>query len=79
MLDVNRIQRSVDAQIRTFSLDERSTITLFYLKEVTIEEIGFIVGKPEGTVKGILHRVRRKLRNKLKELESVTVENGDVA
>ncbi len=61
------------------SVDGPSVVRLFWLKEVLNEEIGPIVGRPEGMLKSILHRVRQKLRNKLKELESVTVENGDAA
>jgi RNA polymerase sigma-70 factor (ECF subfamily) len=67
--DDARLHRIVDAEIRKLKLDERSIITLFHLQDVTIEEISRIVGKPEGTIKSILHRVRQKLRVRLEALK----------
>lgn len=67
--DDERLCRIVGAEISKLKLDERSIITLFHLQEVTIEEISKIVGKPEGTIKSILHRVRQKLKVTLAELK----------
>ena len=75
--DDGRLHRLVDAEIRKLKIDERSIITLFHLQDVTIEEISKIVGKPEGTVKSILHRVRQKLRVRLEALKpEPTVSEG---
>ena len=66
--DESRVRVMIDGEIRKLKLDERSIITLFHLQEMSVEEISKIVGKPGGTVKSILHRVRRKLKSRLEEL-----------
>lgn len=65
--DDSKLARIVEGEIRKLTVDERSIITLFHLQEVSIEEIGVIVGKPEGTIKSTLHRVRKKLKVRLEE------------
>ena len=67
--DEHRVRRIVDTEISKLNLDERSITTLFYIQGVSIEDISHIVGKPEGTIKSILHRVRQKLRSRLRQLE----------
>lgn len=68
MSDEGRVRVMIKREIGKLSLDERSIITLFHLQEMSVEEISEIVGKPGGTVKSILYRVRRKLKSRLKEL-----------
>jgi RNA polymerase sigma-70 factor (ECF subfamily) len=41
---------------------QRAVVTLFYLRDETVEETGRILGLPEGTVKSHLHRSRSILR-----------------
>jgi RNA polymerase sigma factor (sigma-70 family) len=42
---------------------QRTVLTLYYLQELSIEEIGEITGMPSGTIKTHLFRGREKLRN----------------
>jgi RNA polymerase sigma-70 factor, ECF subfamily len=73
--DDQRVRVIIDREISKLKLDERSIITLFHLQEMSVQEISVIVGKPAGTVKSTLHRVRRKLRVRLKELEGLNPEH----
>ena len=68
MSDEGRVRVIINAEISKLSLDERSIITLFHLQETSVQEISEIMSKPVGTVKSILHRVRYKLKSRLKEL-----------
>lgn len=61
-----QIGQLVAQEIDKLSLDERSIVTLFHLKECSVEEIAAIVGKPAGTVKSLLFRARRKMKDHLK-------------
>ena len=75
--DEERVREIIEREISKLKLDERSIVTLFHLQEVSIDEIAEIVGKPAGTVKSILHRVRHKLKTQLKELaESDQAQTG---
>lgn len=76
--DDDRLRRIIDGEISKLKIDERSIITLFHLQDTTIEEISKIIGKPEGTIKSILHRVRQKLKLSLEELKPET-RRGDCA
>jgi RNA polymerase sigma factor (sigma-70 family) len=69
--DEGRVKMIIEREISKLKLDERSIVTLFHLQEVSIDEIAEIVGKPAGTVKSILHRVRHKLKTQLKELSEL--------
>jgi RNA polymerase sigma-70 factor (ECF subfamily) len=53
----------IDLERRLAMLPEpqREAITLFYLEERSIAEVGAILDMPEGTVKSNLHRARRAL------------------
>ena len=50
------------------SSDHREVLTLFFLRDLSIEEIGRVIGVPQGTVKSRLHYAKRALR-KLMEKE----------
>jgi RNA polymerase sigma-70 factor, ECF subfamily len=43
----------------------REVLTLFFLEDLSIEEIGQVVGAPEGTIKSRLYYARRALREVL--------------
>ena len=45
--------------------DYREVISLFYLDDVPVKDIATITGRPENTVKSMLHRGREMLREKL--------------
>ena len=48
---------------------EREALTLFYLRELSLQEIAQALDIPVGTVKSRLHRARRMLRRELTEQE----------
>ncbi len=47
---------------------DRVAITLFYLKELSLEEIGEITGMPPNTVKVRIHRARLRLAGEMKNI-----------
>lgn len=49
------------------AIEDRTVITLYHLHSCSIEEIGTIMSKPEGTVKNQLFRARRKLKTMLEQ------------
>lgn len=57
--DVHKLLLHALAQLNE---SERTTITLFYLNELSIKEIVAVTSMNEGTVKSILSRARAKLR-----------------
>lgn len=46
----------------------RTSLTLYYFEERSVEEVASMLGIPQGTVKTHLHRARIALRQKLKDL-----------
>ncbi len=43
----------------------RTIVTLYHVEEMSYEEIGEVMGLPQGTVKSYLFRARRKLKERL--------------
>ena len=72
--DEEIIRRMIGEQLDRLSLEERTIVTLYYMQDLTIEEIGRIVERPEGTVKSILHRVRQKLQARIERSTPDLVE-----
>jgi RNA polymerase sigma-70 factor (ECF subfamily) len=65
--DVERIEAAADAQPLARALaglppDQRATVALFYLQELSVAEIAAATGVPAGTVKTRLMHARAKLR-----------------
>jgi RNA polymerase sigma factor (sigma-70 family) len=58
---------ALEAGVASLPLRERETLALFYLRELTIDEIAALLAVPTGTVKSRLFRARQLLR---RELES---------
>lgn len=56
---------TLEAGLETLPIVERETLTLFYLRELSLEEIAGLVGVPVGTVKSRLFRARQLLRRAL--------------
>jgi len=52
-------------EIRKLGIDERTIVTLFHVQGCGVDEIAGIMGKPPGTIKSILFRVRKKLKDRL--------------
>lgn len=46
---------------------QRRVITLFYLEDRSLREVGRMLGMPEGTVKSHLHRARRALADAMRD------------
>lgn len=61
---------TLEAGLETLPIVERETLTLFYLRELSLEEIAGVVEVPVGTVKSRLFRARRMLRRVLQGDES---------
>jgi RNA polymerase sigma-70 factor (ECF subfamily) len=58
----------VHQALAALSNDHRSVLTLFFLNDLTLEEIGTALRLPLGTVKSRLHYARRALRRALERL-----------
>jgi RNA polymerase sigma factor (sigma-70 family) len=56
---------TLDASIDELPVIEREIVTLFYLRELSLEQIAMLVDVPVGTVKSRLFRARRILRDQL--------------
>jgi RNA polymerase sigma-70 factor (ECF subfamily) len=56
-------QNLVEKALHRLSLKERVVVVLYYLEDVTIEEIASTLNLPEGTVKSRLHTARTKLQD----------------
>jgi RNA polymerase sigma factor (sigma-70 family) len=56
---------ALDAGIVALPIADREVLTLFYLRELSIDEIASLLEIPVGTVKSRLFRARRALRNEL--------------
>jgi RNA polymerase sigma factor (sigma-70 family) len=53
---------TLESGLASLPIIERETLTLFYLRELSLEEISGLVGVPVGTVKSRLFRARQLLR-----------------
>jgi RNA polymerase sigma-70 factor (ECF subfamily) len=58
---------ALDLAMAALSLADREALTLFYLRELSIQEMAALLQTPEGTIKSRLFRARQALR---RELES---------
>jgi RNA polymerase sigma-70 factor (ECF subfamily) len=56
---------TLEAGLETLPILERETLTLFYLRELSLEDIAGLVSVPVGTVKSRLFRARQLLRRVL--------------
>jgi RNA polymerase sigma-70 factor (ECF subfamily) len=58
----------VHERLAQLPLVEREVLVLFYLHELSLEQLAEVLGIPVGTVKSRLHRARRLLRRTLLEI-----------
>jgi RNA polymerase sigma factor (sigma-70 family) len=56
---------ALDVALAALPLVERETVTLFYLRELSLSEVAQALDVPPGTVKSRLFRARRLLRERL--------------
>jgi RNA polymerase sigma-70 factor (ECF subfamily) len=61
-------QKYISMALEHLSPDDVTMITLFYLKEFTLEEIADITGIPANTAKVKLHRARKRLADELNRM-----------
>ena len=61
---------TLESGLANLPIVERETLTLFYLRELSLEEIAGLVGVPVGTVKSRLFRARQMLRRVLEGANS---------
>ena len=54
------------AEFNKFPETTRKVFELFYVNNMTVDDISRALGSPKGTIKSTLSRTRRKLKNKLK-------------
>ena len=65
LLQSSDLKRSVHLLVGQLPVHYRTVITLFYLEEFSIQEIGDITSMQEGTVKSYLNRGRKLIRDAL--------------
>jgi RNA polymerase sigma-70 factor (ECF subfamily) len=58
---------AVHAGLNKLSLPHREALTLFFLQQLSIEEIASVLAIPSGTVKSRLHHAKKALRTILNE------------
>lgn len=63
--DLEQELTAVEQELSRLPPIEREALTLFYLRELSLQEIAQALDIPVGTVKSRLHRARRMLRREL--------------
>jgi RNA polymerase sigma-70 factor (ECF subfamily) len=63
--DAEEASEALHAALETLPVVEREVLVLFYLRELSLAEIGGVLGIPAGTVKSRLFRSRNMLRDQL--------------
>ncbi len=57
----------LQAGLAALSPLEREVVVLYYLQDLSLEEVAAATSTPSGTIKSRLHRARRKLRAALED------------
>ena len=65
MDDRHELAALLQIEIGRLNLEERTCITLYHIQGCSIDEIARITSKPAGTIKNLLFRTRRKLKQRL--------------
>ena len=58
----------VHAALELLSIEHRQVLVLFFLEEMSIEEIADVLQSPSGTVKSRLHYAKSALKHRIEEL-----------
>jgi len=67
----NEEWRQVQKALMSIPVSQRVVVTLFYMNDLSVQEIAEVLGLPEGTVKSRLHYGRKALRQALGMEEDV--------
>jgi len=70
VLRANEQQRLLYEALRRLPLDQQISVELHYWEGLTGPELAEVIGVPEGTARGRLHRARARLRELIVELAS---------
>jgi RNA polymerase sigma-70 factor (ECF subfamily) len=60
-MDIDDRKNTLDRALKNLAEDDSLIITLYYLEEMTLDEIATVVGMSPNTAKVRLHRARKKL------------------
>lgn len=63
--DLEEELRAMEEEMSRLPVVERETLTLFYLRELSLAEVASVLEVPVGTVKSRLFRARRMLRHEM--------------
>lgn len=61
-----QFQEMVGHALNCLSLEDRALVVWFFYEGYTLEEIAELLGRPEGTIKARMHRLKAKLKTRLK-------------
>ncbi len=64
----DEVSQLLAEKIAALQPEERAIVTLYHVQGCTIDEISGIIEKPPGTIKSILFRVRKRLKDELMPL-----------
>jgi RNA polymerase sigma-70 factor (ECF subfamily) len=65
MAEIDEENRFVQQAISTLPISQRIVVVLYYIDDLSLQEIAEILEVPEGTVKSRLHYGRQALKNRL--------------
>jgi RNA polymerase sigma factor (sigma-70 family) len=69
LIDREADLRALDAALEAMPLGEREVLTLFYLRDLSLNELAETLGIPVGTAKSRLFRARQMLRTRMERQE----------
>ncbi|MEQ8953907.1 MAG: RNA polymerase sigma factor, partial [Gammaproteobacteria bacterium] len=73
-LEAGELQREIHAALNTLSPFEQTVFTLRHMQNFKLREIAQVVDRSEGTVKNILFRAIRKMRDQLAHTQFILQE-----
>jgi len=69
VVEESELRQAVRQAIDTLPEPQRVVIILYYLEELSVSEIAYVMGVPEGTIKSRLYYARERLRKTIVERE----------
>ena len=74
-LQKNERKKAIQKALQSLSADDTAMITLFYLKELSLEEIAEITKISAETAKVKIHRARKRLAEEMKKMLNEEVQS----